>query len=85
MDPQYFYPLLGMVFALAWGVLGTFRWYAKEKLKIERSNAPPAADDDRLAAVESRVQELEERLDFAERLLTQAKQNQLNPGTEPGP
>ncbi|HLB35792.1 MAG TPA: hypothetical protein VJL31_04420 [Gemmatimonadales bacterium] len=85
MAPEYFFPMLGMAFVLAWGVIGTFRWYAGEKLKIERRNAAPAADDERLAAVESRVQELEERLDFAERLLTQAKQNQLSAGREPGP
>ena len=76
MAPEYFFPLLGMMFALAWGVLGTFRWYAKEKL---RSSSQRWLDDgeqaERLGALEGRVGELEERLDFAERVLAQQRQS----------
>ena len=38
-----------------------------------------------LSEVNRRVLELEERVDFAERVLTQAKQDQLNPRREPQP
>ena len=35
MPPEYFFPILGMGFALAWGVIGTARWYLKERLDAE--------------------------------------------------
>lgn len=86
MPPEYFFPMLGMAFALAWGVLATVRGYAKEKFKAERENPTVGLlEAERLAALETRVHELEERLDFAERVLTQSKQGQLNAGGEPEP
>lgn len=72
MPPEYFFPLLGMVFALSWGVLGTIRWYVKERLRARSaSDTPP--DDGRVQALEGRVAELEERLDFAERMLARER------------
>jgi len=68
MEPQYFFPLLGMVFALGWGVLGTVRWYLGQKLRADRADGA-LPEGSRVAALETRVGELEERLDFAERLL----------------
>jgi hypothetical protein len=76
MPPEYFFPLLGMTFALAWGLLGTIRWYAKEKLKDERrgTEVRGEGDDARFADLEARVHELEERVDFAERVLSQQRE-----------
>jgi hypothetical protein len=83
VPPEYFFPLLGAVFALGWGLLGTIRWYIKEQVKLRRQAAPDAADLERVAALESRVQELEERLDFAERVLAQGRNDRLPAGGRP--
>lgn len=75
MPPEYFYPMLGMVFALGWGVLGTVRWYLKERLKARDTAPPSAVDEGRVGALEARLTELEERLDFTERVLAQERES----------
>ncbi|HWP36181.1 MAG TPA: hypothetical protein VNL18_01385 [Gemmatimonadales bacterium] len=75
LPPEYFFPMLGMAFALGWGVLGTFRWFVKERLRAERTaNEGRGSNDERFAELESRLAELEERLDFAERMLAQQRE-----------
>ena len=73
MAPEYFFPLLGMVFALSWGVIGTVRWYLKERLRAARPG-DPNVDAGRVSTLEARVTELEERVDFAERLLARERE-----------
>ncbi|HXV85887.1 MAG TPA: hypothetical protein VD793_04265 [Gemmatimonadales bacterium] len=80
--PEYFFPMLGMAFALAWGGLATFRWYVKEKLRISSGAGGSGEQAARVAALEERIGELEERVDFAERLLAQHRESgRLGPGT----
>lgn len=75
MPPEYFFPLAGMMFALGWGVIGTVRWYLKERLYSRRQEAVGggAGDPERVGLLEARVAELEERVDFAERLLARER------------
>lgn len=68
MPPEYFYPLLGFSFAAFFGVMGTVRWYLGQRFKHQQG-AVTSGDPERLMALEGRIAELEERLDFAERLL----------------
>ncbi|HEX9580740.1 MAG TPA: hypothetical protein VF970_06510 [Gemmatimonadales bacterium] len=77
LPPEYFFPVLGMAFALAWGGLATFRWYVKEKLRASSGTvgAGAAEQAERLAHLEGRIGELEERVDFTERLLAQYREN----------
>jgi hypothetical protein len=79
MPPEYFFPMLGMAFALGWGVLGTVRWYAKQKLRAQLRPAA-GAQEERLEQLEGRVAELEERLDFAERVLARGRDANRLPG-----
>lgn len=90
------FPLVGM----GMGVLFMFgvyrvvtRWIDRrhERLMAERGSGAGAGELQQLRArVESledsvgRVQELEERMDFAERILAQAKHERLTAGGEPG-
>lgn len=70
MPPEYFFPLLGMGFALAWGVIGTARWYLKERLESEsKLHSLSGADIETMHALEDRIVELEERVDFHERVI----------------
>ena len=70
MPPEYFFPLLGMGFALAWGVIGTTRWYLKERLDAEsKRHSLSGAEIETVHALEDRVAELEERVDFHERVI----------------
>jgi len=73
MAPEYFFPLLGMMFALSWGVIGTVRWYLKERMRSQQQ-AGAGVDPERLGALEARIMELEERIDFAERLIAQERE-----------
>lgn len=81
MPPEYFFPLLGMMFALGWGVLGTVRWYLKARMHAGRPGDALPPDDGRVGALEARVTELEERIDFAERMLARERER---PGLEHG-
>lgn len=76
MEPQYFFPMLGMGFALAWGVIGTVRWAIKERLRILEQAGGGAGEAARVGALEARVAELEERVDFTERLLARGDEVQ---------
>jgi hypothetical protein len=70
MPPEYFFPMLGMGFALCWGVIGTVRWYLKERLRAEsRQDSLSGDDSEAVRALEERIAELEERVDFHERLI----------------
>lgn len=71
MPPEYFFPLAGMMFALGWGVIGTIRWYLKARLQAGAGGGGQAPA--RLMALEDRIAELEERLDFTERALASAR------------
>jgi hypothetical protein len=76
MPPEYFFPLLGMTFALGWGVLATMRWYVKQRLRARQAEQreEPGIESERLAALEGRIAELEERVDFTERVLAQQRE-----------
>lgn len=67
MPPEYFFPLLGMGFAFGFGIMGMVRWYLKERMRLQAGRS--AGDPERVGRLEARVAELEERLDFTERLL----------------
>ena len=67
MDEHFFFPLLGFVFVAFFGVMGTVRWYLGQKLKQQVPSGQ--VDPARLLDVEARVAELEERVDFTERVL----------------
>ena len=70
MPPEYFFPMLGMGFALGWGVIGTVRWYLNERLRLEsRRHSLSGGDSEAVRALEDRIVELEERVDFHERLI----------------
>lgn len=79
MPPEYFFPLLGMGFALSWGVIGTVRWYLKERLDSEaKRGSLGEAGADTIHALEDRIVELEERVDFHERMIEgQRKKSEL--------
>jgi hypothetical protein len=70
MPPEYFFPLLGMGFALSWGVIGTVRWALKERFEAEaRRESLTGPDIESVRALEDRIAELEERVDFHERVI----------------
>lgn len=70
MPPEYFFPMLGMGFALGWGVLGTIRWYLKERLDAASGrDSITGAEIGSIHALEDRIAELEERVDFHERVI----------------
>src|SRR3990172_960968 len=90
------FPLVGMGMSVLF-MFGVYRiatrWIDRrhERLMAERGTGAGSGEVQQLRArVEAledaagRVQELEERLDFAERVLTQSKQGQLEAGKEPG-
>jgi hypothetical protein len=80
MPPEYFFPLLGMGFALAWGVIGTARWYLKERLDAESKRSSLSGTDiETIHALEDRITELEERVDFHERVID-GQRKQLESG-----
>jgi len=75
MPPEYFFPILGMGFALSWGVIGTVKWYLKERLDAQsRRDSLAGADLEPIRALEDRVAELEERVDFHERVIDRQQQ-----------
>ena len=111
MPPQYFYPVLGVVFVVSLSVLRTIRvalggesrrrWIAasaEDRARFragvrqlvdglvdgqhprERGGAGDTLDGmsraDRVGDLQARVQELEERVDFAERLLAQRRERE---------
>lgn len=69
---------LGLAFSLAWGVLSSIRG-----LVVKRDSTRNELDDMRRrldaleASVLARVQEVEERMDFAERLLARERPDRL--------
>jgi hypothetical protein len=71
MPPEYFFPMLGMTFALAWGVIGTVRWYLRQKLHRAELPGDYVAH---IRELEARVAELEERVDFTERILSRHRE-----------
>ncbi len=80
MPPQYFWPLLGMGFALCWGLIGTVRWYLKERLQAESERDSLTGNNgESVRALEDRIVELEERVDFHERAISQQR-NELGSG-----
>lgn len=80
MPPEYFFPILGMGFALSWGVIGTVRWYLKERLEAEsRRDSLAGSDAELVRALEERIAELEERVDFHERVISQQRK-EVGPG-----
>ena len=80
MPPEYFFPVIGMGFALSWGVIGTIRWYLKERLDAEsRRHSLTGEDSETVHALEDRIAELEERVDFHERLIDRTRK-ELGPG-----
>jgi transcriptional regulator with XRE-family HTH domain len=80
MPPEYFWPMLGMGFALGWGLIGTVRWYLKERLQAEFQRDSLTGDDaESVRALEDRIVELEERVDFHERVISQQR-NELGSG-----
>ena len=82
MPPEYFFPLLGFAFAAFWGVIGTGKWYLRERLKAQEQGGRGLGDEaaDRIAGLEHRVAELEERLDFTERVLAREREQGHLPG-----
>jgi len=71
MPPEYFFPLLGVGFALCWGVIGTVRWYLKERLEAEsQRDSLTGTDIESIRALEDRLVDLEERVDFHERVIS---------------
>jgi hypothetical protein len=80
MPPEYFFPVIGMGFALSWGVIGTVRWYLKERLEADSRRASQIGPDaDIVHALEDRITELEERVDFHERVID-GQRKQLESG-----
>jgi hypothetical protein len=80
MPPEYFFPLIGMGFALSWGVIGTVRWYLKERLDAESKRESLSAPDlEAVHALEDRIVELEERVDFHERMI-ESQRKELGSG-----
>lgn len=73
MAPEYFYPLLGFAFAFGFGVLGTIRWYVRERFRV-MAGQQAGGDGEQVRRLEARVAELEERVDFAERLLARGRE-----------
>ena len=70
MPPEYFFPIIGMGFALSWGVIGTVRWYLKAQLDAEtKRHSLNGVDIETVHLLEDRIAELEERVDFHERLI----------------
>ena len=70
MPPEYFFPMLGMGFALVMTAIGTVRWYLKERLEADaRRHSLTAHDHEIVHALEDRIAELEERVDFHERVI----------------
>jgi hypothetical protein len=79
MPPEYFFPMLGMGFALCWGVIGTVRWFLRERLRLESQRHSLTGDDsEAVRALEERIAELEERVDFHERLI-ERERRELGP------
>ncbi len=81
--PPEFIPVVGfMMVVTTVAVLGTGVFATIRKIMV--STSKPAIDsDDRVAELEGRVLELEERLDFHERVLADIKdQAKLEPGAE---
>ena len=72
MPPEYFYPLLGVIFVVSLNVLRTIRVALGEKGRSRRVEGS-GKDDAHIHELEGRVAELEERVDFAERLLTRGQ------------
>ena len=74
MPPEYFFPVMGMGFVLAWGVIGTVRWYLKARLDADAQRNSLAGDSSEIVhALEDRIAELEERVDFHERLIDRTR------------
>ena len=72
MPPEYFYPLLGMGFAFGFGIMGTIRWYLRQRMQLQAGQH--GGDPEQLRHLEGRIAELEERVDFAERLLARGRE-----------
>ena len=71
MPPEYFFPMLGMGFALAWGVIGTVKWYLKERLDAgSHRDSLTGHDIESIRVLEDRIVELEERVDVHERVIS---------------
>ncbi len=81
--PPEFIPVVGfMMVVTTVAVLGTGVFATIRKIMASTSN-PAIGSDDRVAELEGRVLELEERLDFHERVLADIKdQAKLEPGAE---
>lgn len=81
--PPDLIPVVGfMMVAGTIAVLGTSAFVVIRRVMTNTSK-PAVAPDDRVADLEGRVSELEERLDFHERVLTDIKgQAKLEPGSE---
>ena len=80
MPPEYFFPILGMGFALSWGVIGTIRWALNERFKAEaRRDSLAGPDVELIHVLEDRIAELEERVDFHERVID-GQRKELRPG-----
>lgn len=80
MPPEYFFPTLGMGFALVMTVIGTVRWYLRERLKADaRRHSLTELDHEVIHALEDRIAELEERVDFHERVIDRQRK-QLEAG-----
>lgn len=80
MPPEYFFPLLGMAFVLSWGVIGTVRRYLSDRVQAEARRGSLASEDlETIHALEARIAELEERVDFHERVISQHR-NELESG-----
>ncbi len=74
MPPEYFFPILGMGFALCSALIGTVRWYLKERLRAESQRDSLTGDDaEYLRALDDRIVELEERVDSHERVISQQR------------
>ena len=81
MPPEYFFPMLGMGFALCWGVIGTVRGAMKERFEAEaRRESLAGPDVEVIHALEDRIAELEERVDFHERVID-GQRKELRPGS----
>jgi hypothetical protein len=81
---QVFAIVMGSI--AAWTVARIFRGPLGEALarRIGGPTASPGHDDPRMADLQSRIAELEERLDFTERVLLQERQaGQLGQGEKP--
>ncbi len=82
MPLEYLLLLLGMGFALSGGVVGTVRWYLKQRIDADAKRDSLAGPGiEAIHLLEDRIAELEERVDFHERVID-GQRKELGQGRE---